>query len=125
MPITTHINKLKNLTTYAVIGELTFDEVLSALEEFHADEPTKHVLWDLQDSKNIQLSSNRIKGVANVRPRFKGTIKSGKTAIVAREKFHYGLPWILQVESYIVDAPYNLMVFNNTDDAYQWFMNPN
>ena len=51
MPITSKVDKTKNLTIFTLTGELTIDEILGALKSFcEAHELTLNTLWDTRNA---------------------------------------------------------------------------
>jgi len=124
MPIKTTIDKSKDLTTFVVTGVLTYEKVMAAVEAFYAGETTKHVLWDLTETKENQLSLEQMDEVISFQPRFEGNRESGKTAIVAQDSLLWGLSRTIAKESNRLDALYTVMVFSTEGAAYPWFDEP-
>lgn len=61
MPITSKVDKTKNLTIYTLTGELTLDEILDALKSFwEAHTLTVNLLWDARSAKLSQLKIFRM-----------------------------------------------------------------
>lgn len=56
MPI--HIETVadRNLTLFTVEGETSFDEQMTALQQFYENGPTRHVIWDFIAVKGQRLS---------------------------------------------------------------------
>ena len=124
MPISVHINKEKDLTTFKVVGILDFDAVMSAVKAFYTGKPTKHVLWDAKDATDVKLTSDEVGTIARLRERFEGKREAGKTALVAHKDIVFGLSRMFEVQSSLERAPYDVMVFRNTDDACKWLDEP-
>jgi hypothetical protein len=120
MPITSHIDKNKDLTTFKVTGVLSFDMALPMLEAFYDGDPTSHVLWDLIDTTDVQITSEEVLDLVRFKPRYQGKRKSGKTAFVAQKDVLFGLSRMFEIQSSIQDAPYAIMVFRSLYEAYQW-----
>ena len=120
MPVTSHIDTAKDLTTFTVTGVLSFDEVMPEIEAFHTGEPTKHVIWDLRETTDVQFTSKQVERVATYQPPYDGKREAGKTAIVAQEDFLFGLSRMLEIHNNIGKALYTIMVFRSKDEAYQW-----
>ena len=124
MPISVHINKEKDLTTFKVVGILDFDAVMSAVKAFYTGNPTKHVLWDDKDATDVKLTSDEVGTIARLRERFEGKREAGKTALVAHKDIVFGLSRMFEVQSSLERAPYDVMVFRNIDDACKWLDEP-
>ena len=124
MSITSHIDKANELTTFTVTGVLSFDEVMPEIEAFHTGEPTKHVIWDLLETTDVQFTSKQVEKVATYQPPHDGKRESGKSAIVAQEDFLFGLSRMFETQNNLMGSPYTVMVFRSTDEAYQWLDEP-
>ena len=124
MPITSHIDKAKDLTVFKVTGVLTFEKVLLVVKTFYGGIPTKHVIWDLMESSKVRLTSEEVETISNFRIDYEGNLALGKTAFVAREDIHFGLLRIFEIQSRFHEVPYTIKVFRNIDEAYKWFEEP-
>ncbi len=120
MSITPHIDKDKDLTVFKVTGILTFEKVLLVVTSFYGGIPTKHVLWDLNDTTAVQLSSEEMEKISNFRLQYEGVEASGKTAFVAQEDIHFGLLRIFEIQSTYHKTPYTIRIFRKVDEALQW-----
>jgi hypothetical protein len=124
MPITSHIDKAKDLTVFTVTDVLSFDKVMPVIKTFYDGDPTKHVLWDLIDTTDVQITSEEVETIVNFGPRYEGKRASGKTAFVAQKDIFFGLSRMFEIQSSIRKAPYPIMVFRSRDEAYQWLDEP-
>lgn len=124
MPITTHIDKTKDLVTHTATGILTFDEVMLVVKTFYHGDPTKNVMWNLLKAEDITLTSEEIERIATFKPRFQGKREPGKTVIVAQDDLDYGLSRMFIMENAISNAPHSVMVFRNINEARQWLDEP-
>jgi len=124
MPITSHIDKAKDITIFKVTGVLSFDILLSVVKSFYDDDPTKHVLWDMIDTTEVQVASEEVETIAKFGPRYEGKRALGKTAIVAQKDILFGLSRMFEIHSNIKEAPYPIMVFRSMGEAHQWLDEP-
>jgi hypothetical protein len=120
MPITSEIDGAKNLTTFKVKGDLTFDMAMAIVKDFYDGDPTKHVLWDLIDTTDIQLTPGEVEEIISFKPRFNGKRAEGKTAFVAQKDIFFDLARMFEIQNDIQRASYSIMVFRNIDEAHQW-----
>ena len=80
MAITSYIDDDRQLTVYKVEGALDYHQVIEAMESFYSGDPTKNVLWDLNDASKIDVSSEDIRNIANFKPRYQSSRPAdGKT----------------------------------------------
>jgi len=120
MPITSHIDKDRDLTIFKATGVLSFDMVLPVVKAFYEGDPTRHVLWDLIDTTDTQFTSEEILSIVRLKPRYEGKRELGKTAFVAQKDLFFGLSRMFEIQSGIQEAPYPIMVFRSLYEAYQW-----
>ena len=124
MSITSHIDKNKDLTVFTVTGILSFDKVMPIIKDFYDGDPTKNVLWDLNDIKEVQLTSEEVRAIVSYEPRFEGKRSSGKTAFVVQKDVLFGMSRMFEIQSSMKNIPYEIEVFRNRDEAYQWLDEP-
>lgn len=120
MPILSHIDKTRDLTIFKSTGVLSFDIAIPVVKAFYDGEPTRHVLWDLIDTTDVQFTSEEVLSLVRFEPRYEGKRKLGKTAFVAEEDILFGLSRMFEIQSGIQEAPYPIMVFRSLYEAHQW-----
>lgn len=124
MPITSQVDKTKNLVIYTLTGELTLDDIQSTLKAFwEAHELTLNTLWDARSAKLTNLESSdmgRITAlIGQYTHRFEER-KGGKSAVVASSDLQYGLSRILGTLYEVEDFPTQLKIFRIKDEAVEW-----
>jgi hypothetical protein len=124
MPITSKVDKTRNLTIFTLTGELGIDEILGALKSFwEARELTLNTLWDARNAIVTNLKSSEIENIAEFvgqnRNRFEER-KNGKAAIVAPTDLQYGLSRILGTLYERENVPIKLQPFRTMGEAIQW-----
>jgi hypothetical protein len=97
---------------------LSFEEILSAIEESEGFVNTERELWDLSGT-DFNLSSDQL-SIFAARTRRK-TNKPQKTAIVALEDLAYGLARIYSVHREEQQTEVN--VFKSEEEAIRWLFN--
>ena len=124
MPITSQVDKTKNLTVYTLTGELTLDDIQSTIKSFwEAHELTLNALWDARRAKLTNLESSDMESITafigQYTHRFEER-KGGKSAVVASSDLQYGLSGILGTLYEIKDFPTKLQTFRQMDEAMEW-----
>jgi hypothetical protein len=124
MPITSKVEKKRNLTIFTLTGDLTLDEIIGALRSFwEGGELTLHTLWDTQHAVVKNLKSSDIENIAcfigQNRNRL-GKRKDGKAAIVASTDLQYGLSRVLGTLYERENVPVRLHPFRSMDEAIRW-----
>jgi len=124
MPITSQVDKTKNLIIYTLTGELILDDIQSTIKSFwEAYELTLNALWDARRAKLTNLKSSDMESIAafigQYTHRFEER-KGGKSAVVASSDLQYGLSRILGTLYEIKDFPTKLQIFRQMDEAMEW-----
>ena len=120
MPINSHIDETKKLTIFKATGVLRYDEIISTVKSFYEGQPTENVLWDLVEITEAQLTSEQVETIAGFDLRYESTRPKGKTALVAPKDEVFGLSRMFSTLSEIKDIPFQLNIFREIEQAYQW-----
>lgn len=124
MPITSKIDKARNLTIYTLTGEVAIDEIHGALKSFwEANKLTLNILWDARNAIVTNLRSSEIKNITTFISQYSNRFeerKDGKAAIVAPTDLQYGLSRILKNSYEIENFPTKLHSFRTMEEAIQW-----
>ena len=124
MPITSQIDKTKNLTIYTLTEELTLDEIQNAITSFwESHDLTLSVLWDVRRARLTDLKSSDVERIAALIGQYTHRFeerKGGKSAIVASSDLQYGLSRILETFYEIEGFPTQLKIFRIMNEAMEW-----
>jgi hypothetical protein len=124
MPITSKVDKTKNLTIYTLTGELTLDDIQNAIKSFwEAHELTLKGLWDARSAKLTKLKSSDMESITACIGQFTHRFeerKGGKSAVVASSDLQYGLSRVVGTLYDIEDFPTQLKIFRTMDGAMEW-----
>jgi hypothetical protein len=120
MPITTSVDNDKQLTTHTVIGEISFEEVMTTLRQFWEGQLTISVLWDFRKGSMARFSFIEIERVADY-VTFQAEKRTGrKTATVVSRESEYGLSRLINTLRVIRKVPLQLKIFRSMEEANQW-----
>ncbi len=120
MSITISVDNDKHLTTHTVIGEISFEEVMSTLKQYWEGQPTMFLLWDFRKGSMAQLSYVDLERIVDYVTFHSEKRASGKTAIVVSRDLEYGLSRILDTLRDIRKVHSQLGVFRSVEEANQW-----
>ena len=124
MPITSRVDRTRNLTTFSLTGEMTIDEILGALKSFwEGSELTLNTLWDTRNAVVTNLGSSEIENIVAFIGQNRNRIKkrkNGKAAIVASTDLQYGLSRIFGTLYERENIPIKLHPFRTMEKAIQW-----
>ncbi|MGD2029697.1 MAG: hypothetical protein PVG86_07125 [Desulfobacterales bacterium] len=124
MPITTKVDRTRNLTIFTLTGELSIDEILGTLKSFwEARELTLNTLWDARNAIVTNLRSSELENITGLLGQYRNRFeerKNGKAAIAASTDLQYGLSRILGTLYEREDVPIKLHPFRTMEEAIQW-----
>ena len=118
--IETQLDKSKNLTIFTVSETVTAREIASAIRSFYAGDVTLYSLWDLRQG-NIEPTDDEVWNLARTVRTLNLSIRTGgKTALVAGKGEIFGLASMYQHIADTLTLPFEIRVFNNIEEAYDW-----
>ena len=95
-------------------------EILSVLQEFYTHNPTKFIIWDLNDASASQVKQEDIDRIADFVLRYSSTRAGGKTAIVALRDLEFGIGRVFDILGDIKEVEFEIKVFRKLSDAADW-----
>ena len=115
-----HNDPAKNLTTLVVSGNVTVDQILSALEEFYGKSTTSNALWDLSLANLSDLTADKLEKILSSGIEYARSTKVGKRALVASHDLEFGISRMYQNLSVLYEHPASFGVFRTHDEAMRW-----
>lgn len=112
--------KDESLTILTVRGIPTSEDVIHAFEAFVENDVTLNLLWDFTDADLSLLNNNDIIQIIVIAKSSAHLRKKGRTAIVGRRDFTFGLSRMYETLSEIQKHPIQHHVFRNIDEAITW-----
>ncbi len=120
MSITISVDNDKHLTTHTVIGEISFEEVMSTLKQYWEGQPTMFLLWDFRKGSMAQLSYVDLERIVDYVTFHSEKRAGGKSAVVVSRDLEYGLARVLDTLRDIRKVHSQLGVFRSVEEANQW-----
>jgi hypothetical protein len=111
-----------DLTTFAVEGEVTADDIWEQTFAFLSAKPSKLALWDFTAGTIQLISSQELKEIARRGGNILDKIDDGKVAIVAPKDIDYGITRVFQVFSEMEHFPLEVATFREKNDAREWLL---
>jgi hypothetical protein len=122
-PIVIHKDRSKDLITYVCKGQISVDEILTAVQEYFSGEVTKDVLWDFAEA-NVDIRQPQIDKLMiylrTVPPEEVEKRRGGRVAIVAPKEYVVGVMEQFKGWSEMVDAPFVFQMFYEAEEALTW-----
>ncbi len=124
-PIETQIDRSRNLTTHVCTGEISVDEILTALKKFWLGEVTKAVLWDMVEAEEnlhepeIHKIDTFLQQIQRQKLGYKR--RGGKTALVGARQYIFLI--LRQFKAWadtVGNIPFEFQKFNDIEEAMQW-----
>jgi len=126
VPISTEIDKSRQLTIYTATGDVSVDEIISTLEGFYrSPEVTLNVLWDGRNAKLKPLSLKDLSKIMGYRKHHKDhrlARRGGKTAIVSPSHVESGVFEVAEMfkASLARRLSYEVQTFSSAEEAATW-----
>lgn len=118
--IKTVVDPQQDLTTYSVKGSITAGEIMKAIEDFYAGEPTRKVLWVMTEASFDELTSEDVRQLAETTEKFSHMRKTGKTALVFSADIGFGLGRMHEAFRDLHASPVRQESFRSLDEALRW-----
>ena len=122
MPIEITIDSEKQLTTHTVIGEISYEEIMTAVKQLWEGQKTKHVLWDARNGTVANVSYNELASIADfVKLQSKQQQFGGKTALIAPQDIDYAMSRTYGTFAELKQFLHEVKVFRSYEEAMEWF----
>lgn len=118
--IATTIDRDRDLTVRTVKGEVTAQELMDALAEYYAGEPTRNILWDFTEAMLERLTVSEVRGLAQATRLHATRRAGGKTALVFSSASAFGLGRVFDQSQSASDTPVDHMSFRDRAAALAW-----
>ena len=124
-PINTQTDRSKNLTIHVCTGEISVDEILTALRKFWLGEVTKAVLWDMVEAEpnlhepEIHKIDTFLQQIQRQKLGYKR--RGGKTAIVGAGQYIFLI--LRQFKAWadtVGNIAFEFQVYSDIEEAMQW-----
>jgi hypothetical protein len=118
--ISKQIDEAKQLTTFTIDGEATFEEIAAAVRSLYEEAPTRDVFWDCSNGSVANLTTEHVEKLASLSPRFGSARNGGKTALYSPGDMAFGLSRMFEIIGNLRKVPIQLKVFRDKDEAKLW-----
>lgn len=119
MPV--HRKKVnESLTIFSGEGEVSFAEVMAALESFYSAEPTLNIIWDLRQGTAAKMSYDELMEIVGYLAKISGARRGGKSALVSPLDVDYGIFRMLDTLAEVEEFQFFIQVFRDYDEAIKW-----
>ncbi len=124
MPITTEIDKDRNLRVHIISGILTYKKLIEKLQELYASSEQimyMNVLWDISEADVSSFTTAEVESVAKLVNENWGASGNNKGAFVASGALGYGLTRMFEI--LLEHGTKNqISVFRNRKEAEEWLL---
>lgn len=116
------IDSKNRLTVFTVIGNVTANEFIAAIDDFYNSSVTTNVLWDFTKSDLREISSPDVENIVNLSVKYAKKRSSGKTAIVGSDDLTFGLLRMYELTKEMTELPFETQTFRDIGKAYKWLL---
>lgn len=117
------IIKELDLTVFAVVGQVFFEQMKDTMADFYNSDFTKNTLWDFSKADFSNITDRQRVEIISVSKK-SGQLrikKGGRTAIVVADDLSYGLARVHEAYSHIFGYGLQLSIFREFDEALDLF----
>jgi hypothetical protein len=118
--ITLEIDRDRDLTVRAIIGDVRVEQLVDALADYFAGEPTMNVLLDFSEAVMGRLTASDVRLLAKVTQQYADRRAGGKTALVFSTANGYGLGRMFEQLRLATGAPVAYKSFREREKAIEW-----
>ena len=118
--ITLDIDRDRDLTVRAIVGDVSVQQLLDALAEYFAGQPTLNVLLDFSEAELRMLKAREVRLLAQVTRQYAECRAGGKTALVFSSAIGYGLGRMFEQLRHATGAPVAYKTFREREKAMEW-----
>ncbi len=111
-----------DMTVFTVIGKVTTNELVAAINDFYEDSVTSNILWDFTKGDLSEIRSSDVELIANLSVKYAEKRSSGKTAIVGSDDLTFGLSRMYEITKKFVKLPFETQAFRDIDKAFKWLL---
>ncbi len=119
--IETSVDIERDLTIFTARGDITPEQLVLVIQEFHTGNPTSHVLWDLTAATFSNLSGadpQILAGVSQQQSKVRGP--GSKTALLFDSDIGYGLGRMFESFRQVQDSHVTYNTFRSREKALVW-----
>jgi hypothetical protein len=120
MPIKTDIDIGNQLTIHMVIGNVSYEGVMTNLKRFWESRQTINVLWDFRKGGMAHVSTKEAEAIINYIKHYSEKRPEGKTAIVVSSALDYGMSSVGQTLIEIERISFQIEIFRSYKEAIYW-----
>ncbi len=116
------IDSENDMTVFTVIGKVTTNELVAAINDFYEDSVTSNILWDFTKGDLSEIRSSDVELITNLSVKYAEKRSSGKTAIVGSDDLTFGLSRMYEITKKFVKLPFETQAFRDIDKAFKWLL---
>ncbi len=109
-----------NITIRKVFGQVTCDELISALRDSYANPITGYWIWDLSEADTKQITSADAQRIAEFASANTHIKPKGRTAIIAPTDLTFGMSRVFEIYSELASVPVQVKICRTQSEALGW-----
>ncbi len=121
MAIIVNVDDDKQLTLYTIIGNISVEDLMTALKRFYEDRPTTNVLWDFTNASGTPPSSQEKDAIFDFIKKHSNKRSRGNIAVIAPQNLGDKMSKMVQEGTMELNLPLQIETFQSIEEALQWF----
>lgn len=118
--IDTMIDRASDLTTNTAYGPISIDEIIAAIKEYLAGDPTRKVLWNFLQADGSGITSEDLIRLQEVVRQITPAGKRRKVAIVVSRDLGFGLSRMAESRAEMAGISADYYVTRRLEEAMAW-----
>ncbi len=120
MPIISVSDHAADITIFTVTDTPPFEEFMDALRSFYENNPTRKVIWKLNQNSVWDLSGEALQNLAQYIPTVEKSRAGGKTAFVASDKLSKSIAELFIQLGRSEKMKLETKIFKSETEALKW-----
>jgi hypothetical protein len=124
MPVSTEVDKEKDLTIHRARGLITDEQMFEVQEKFYEDKPTTLQLWDMSETDLSLITIQGLRRFIEIDARRGLERGQAKCAVVVVKTLQFGLARMAETFGDLSNLPFQFRIFKKLDSAMAWLTEP-
>jgi hypothetical protein len=122
MPITTKLDKDRDLVEISAVGEITNEDMFACQALLYEHEPACLQLWDMSGADLSHATTQGLRRFVELAAKYGQARRGCRTAVLVESKLQYAFGRMSQLLGHVDDLPFSLKIFKDREEALAWLI---